>query len=113
MTMLLVLFLSVILFLKEIDAKIFRLKHPKQNLYLGGPKESPYFVDFADSYLFEDIASVEKPVFVRILVPELENNLWVVLKKEKFWIETCFLPHMWKKTRMMSRVGKTTRLIPK
>lgn len=66
-------------------ARIFRLKHPKNELYLGGFGEAPYFVEFASSYVFEDIASVERPGYVRIVVPELER-LWLVLKKEKYLI---------------------------
>lgn len=72
--------------LQVIAARVFRLKHPKENLFIGGLRQNPYFVDFKNSYIFQDIESIEEPGMVRILVPELKNSLWLILKKEKFLI---------------------------
>lgn len=64
--------------LKFILARVFRLKHPEKNLFIGGPDFYPFFTCINSSNVFEDEESANIADRILIKVKDSKNKVWDV-----------------------------------
>lgn len=57
-------------------ARVFRLKHATDNVFVGGPDFYPFFTTKASSSIFEDKASEKTPGKILIEVKNNSNKVW-------------------------------------
>lgn len=66
----------VFLVTNYIFARVFRLRHPEKDLFVGGPDFYPFFTDIGSANVFEDEESVNTAGKILIEVTDSKNKVW-------------------------------------
>ncbi|KRH92549.1 putative Ricin B lectin protein, partial [Pseudoloma neurophilia] len=88
-----------LIILKIVFSRFIRLKHPVQNLYVGGLDFYPTFQVLDQSDIFYDEASEDKPGKILILVKNKDNRVWDI---ESSYINLIYYPRHNGKNQLFS-----------